>query len=71
MNLKEFNLEIIGKKIRHLLIDKDLTITLLADSIGISRQGLYNKINNNTWTVSDIYKVATVLGIDPKDLISD
>ena len=71
MNLKEFNLEIIGKKIRHLLIDKDLTITLLADNIGISRQGLYNKINNNTWTVSDIYKVATVLGIDPKDLISD
>jgi len=71
MNLKEFNLEINGKKIRHLLIDKDLTITLLADNIGISRQGLYNKINNNTWTVSDIYKVATVLGIDPKDLISD
>jgi DNA-binding Xre family transcriptional regulator len=69
MDVKDFDLEAIGKKIRHLLIDKDSTITLLAEDIGTSRQGLYNKINNNTWTVADIYKVAKALEVEPKDLI--
>jgi DNA-binding phage protein len=69
MDVKDFDLEAIGKRIRHLLIDKDSTITLLAKDIGTSRQGLYNKINNNTWTVADVYKVAAALKIEPKELI--
>jgi len=69
VDVKEFDLDAIGKRIRHLLIDKEETMTSLATSIGTSRQGLYAKITNNTWTVADIYKVADALGIKPSELI--
>ena len=69
MEAKDFDLDAIGKRIRHLLIDNDSNITMLSEATGISRQGLYGKINNNTWTVEDIYKVAVVLRVAPEELI--
>ena len=69
MDVKDFDLDIIGKRIKHILIDQEETLTKLANDIGTSRQGLYSKINNNTWTVADIYKVADALKIEPAELI--
>jgi transcriptional regulator with XRE-family HTH domain len=69
VEVKDFDLDVIGKRIRHILIDQEETLTQLATNIGTSRQGLYSKIANNTWTVADIYKVADALKIDPAELI--
>ena len=69
MDVKDFDLDVIGKRIRHILIDQDETMTKLAASIGTSRQGLYSKIANSTWTLADIYKVADALKIEPAELI--
>ncbi len=66
---QDFNQQSVGKKIRHILIDQDATIAKLADEMGLTRQGLYWKIANDSWTVQDVYKVAAALSIDPKDLI--
>jgi hypothetical protein len=69
MDAREFDYKSVGKKIRHILLDKDATIAKLAEDMGLSRQGLYWKIANDSWTVQDVYKVAAALEIDPKDLI--
>jgi DNA-binding phage protein len=69
MDAKEFDYQSVGKKIRHILLDQDATITKLAEEMGISRQGLYWKITHDSWTVKDVYLVAGALNVDPKDLI--
>jgi transcriptional regulator with XRE-family HTH domain len=69
MDVREFDYKSVGLKIKHALLDADLSQTELAEKMGITRQGLYLKISNNTWTVSDVRKVAEILNIDAKDLI--
>ncbi len=69
MDAREFNYESVGLKIKHALLDADLSQTELAEKMGISRQGLYFKIANNTWTVDDVRRVAEILHIEAKDLI--
>jgi DNA-binding Xre family transcriptional regulator len=64
-----FDPKAVGLKIKHILLDKESTIAALAERLGISRQGLYWKISNGSWTAEDIHKVAEVLQVNPKDLI--
>ena len=46
------------KKIRHLLIDKEKTITELAEKMDLTRAGLYYKMDNNSWNMDDLKALA-------------
>lgn len=53
----------ISKKIKQLLIEKDLTGTQLAAAIGISQSYFSKKIRNNDWTIQDLEKIAQALNV--------
>jgi len=69
MDAREFNYESVGLKIRHAMLDAKISQKDLADKMGITRQGLYFKINTNSWTVDDVRKVAEILNVSPQSLI--
>ena len=53
----------ISKKIKRLLVEKDLTATELAKRIGISQSYFSKKMNNNDWSVADIEKIVETLDV--------
>lgn len=53
----------ISKKIKQLLLEKDMTGTQLAAAIGISQSYFSKKIRNNDWTIQDLEKIAQVLNV--------
>ena len=47
------------------IADSGITITAIANKMGISRHSLYNKIDKKTdFTVSEITKLSTILHLD-------
>lgn len=56
-------------KVRFFLRLQRATITDLAYALQISRQAIYWKINNHSWSLQDVYDIARILKVDPKDLV--
>ena len=54
----------ISKKVRQLLVEKDMNGTQLAAAIGISQSYFSKKIRNNDWTVEDLVKIAGALNVE-------
>ena len=52
----------ISEKIRLLLRRRGVTITALAERIGLSRSRLMVKLKENNFSVSDLQKIAAALG---------
>lgn len=48
------------KKVKHLMLEKELNITQLAKLIGTSQPNLSKKMNKNSLSVSDLVKIAEV-----------
>lgn len=46
-----------------LLVEFDMTITQLAEKMGTSQPNLSKKMKNNSLSISDLEKIAEVLGI--------
>lgn len=52
----------ISEKIRMVTKRNNMTITALASGMGISRQYLARKLNNNEFTLKELEKIAEVTG---------
>lgn len=50
-----------SKKIRQLLIEKDMNITQLAELLGTKPQNLTNKLARDNFTEKDLIEIAKVL----------
>ncbi|MFY0520352.1 helix-turn-helix domain-containing protein [Lysinibacillus sp. UGB7] len=53
----------ITKKIKMLLVEKDMTATQLAVKIGTTQSNLSKKMKNGSYTVADLEKIAEVLNV--------
>lgn len=62
-----------SKKIKQLLIEKDISITKLAELLGTKPQNLTNKLSRDNFTEKDLQKIAEVLNCkyDAKFVIED
>ena len=62
-----------SKKIKQLLIEKDISITKLAELLGTKPQNLTNKLSRDIFTEKDLQKIAEVLNCkyDAKFIIED
>ena len=62
-----------SKKIKHLLIEKDLTITQLARLLGTTPQNLTNKLSRDNFNEKNLQEIAKVLNckFEAKFVIKD
>lgn len=56
----------IEKEIRKILVDEEMSVTDLAESIGTSRQNLNNKLKRKDMKVSDFINILDILGYEIK-----
>lgn len=54
----------ITKKIKLLLVERDMTATQLAEKIDTTQSNLSKKMKNGSYTVSDLEKIAEALGLE-------
>lgn len=54
----------VSKKIKTLLVERELTATGLAKKIGISQSYFSKKMRNNDWSITDLEKIAAALEVD-------
>lgn len=52
------------KKVKRLMLEKDINATQLAEMIGTSQPNLSKKLKNNSLSVSDLQKIAEVTGAE-------
>lgn len=53
----------VTKKVKLLLLEKDMNVTQLAKLMGTSQPNLHKKMQNNSLSVADLEKIAEVLNI--------
>jgi transcriptional regulator with XRE-family HTH domain len=63
--------EIVKNRIKTIYTKRGLTLEKLAVLIGMSRQGFYTSLRNDSLSIEKLFKVAQVLRVDPCDLVSD
>lgn len=54
----------ITKKIKLLLVENEMTATQLAEKIGTTQSNLSKKMKNESYSVSDLEKIAEVLNME-------
>ncbi|RUL51115.1 helix-turn-helix domain-containing protein [Lysinibacillus antri] len=54
----------ITKQIKHLLVERDMTATQLAEAINTTQSNLSKKMKNGSYTVNDLEKIANALEVD-------
>ncbi len=54
----------ITKKIKLLLVENEMTATQLAEKIGTTQSNLSKKMKNESYTVSDLEKIAEELNME-------
>jgi len=59
------------KAVKKLCIDRDLTITELAESMGVNRKTLYSAISNGNPRLSTIEGIAKALSVTASGLIRE
>ena len=52
----------IAKEIKKILIDKDMTLTDIAEKLGVTQQNVSAKLKKNDMRISEIEKILGVLG---------
>ena len=61
MGKKEGEKMDVTKKIKHLLLEKDVTATLLAEKIGMTQSNISYKMTKNSYSVDDLKNIADAL----------
>lgn len=56
----------VGRDIKRVLFEKDMTVKDLADILGCTPENLYKKFKKDDWKESDIYEIAKVLDCEYK-----
>lgn len=56
----------IAKEIKKILIDKDMTLTDLAEKLGVTQQNVSAKLKKNDMRISEVERIATLLGYELK-----
>ena len=51
----------IAKKVKHLLLEKNITATALAEKVGITQPAISYKMTNNSYSIEDLVKIAAAL----------
>jgi len=51
----------IAKKVKHLLLEKNITATALAEKVGITQPAISYKMTNNSYSIEDLEKIAKAL----------
>lgn len=51
----------VTKKIKHLLLERDTTATVLAEKIGMTQSNISYKMTKNAYSVDDLKKIAEAL----------
>ena len=59
------------KAVKKLCIDRDLTISQLAESMGVNRKTLYSAISNGNPRISTIEGIASALSVTVSVLIKE
>ncbi|MEY9976212.1 helix-turn-helix domain-containing protein [Lysinibacillus sp. RC79] len=54
----------ITKKIKLLLVENEMTATQLAKKIGTTQSNLSKKMKNESYTISDLEKIAEALNLE-------
>ena len=57
--------------IRHLLLERKLTVKDLAEKLGIETQSMNNKLYRNTFSFAEFELIADILGCDVKVITRD
>lgn len=53
-----------SKKIRHVMVDKDIKLIDIASCTGQTKQAISNNLQRDTWTTKNLLKVCDALGCD-------
>ena len=67
--VNEFNDLAIGKKIKQVLMMKGKSQVELGELFGITRQAIGYRLDNDSFDIPDVKKIAEWLNVDPKDFI--
>ena len=67
--VKELKRNYIGKTVKKWLVDADMSQQDLANAIGISRQLLRYKLNNNAFAYGDLLDVIEALDVPDDEII--
>ena len=51
----------IAKKVKRLLLEKNVTATKLAQKVGITQPAISYKMTNNSYSIEDLEKIAKAL----------
>ena len=51
----------IAKKVKRLLLEKNVTATKLAQKVGITQPAISYKMTNNSYSIEDLEKIAAAL----------
>lgn len=54
----------ITKRIKVLLVEKEMTATQLAQAIGTTQSNLSKKMKNESYTIDDLIKISEALGME-------
>jgi transcriptional regulator with XRE-family HTH domain len=62
--------ELIGERVHHLMWRRRLSQKALGTVLGIGQSGVSKKLRGqSTWSVADLYAAASLLGVEPGDLL--
>ena len=64
---KKYKNKMFDKAIRRHLVEKDLTLKDLAESVGLTERGLYNKRMKGNFTWEELIGIFFVLGFTEED----
>jgi len=59
------------KTIKKIMLDKDITVKLLAEKLNMNPQVLSNKLYRDTFSYNDYIAIANILGCDVKTISRD
>lgn len=59
------------KTIKKIMLDKDITVKLLAEKLKMNPQVLSNKLYRDTFSYNDYITIANILGCDVKTIARD
>lgn len=59
------------KIIKQLMIERDVTVKLLAEKLGIQAQSMSNKLYRDSFSYDEIVKIADILDCDVKVITRD
>jgi DNA-binding Xre family transcriptional regulator/uncharacterized protein YnzC (UPF0291/DUF896 family) len=60
-----------SKIIKHVLLERNVTVKYLADKLGIETQSMNNKLYRDTFSFKEIVKIADILNCDVKVITRD